>query len=284
MKKICLLFGLSAMFWGSELSAQLFRRPLKKDASFPTTQTPSKVQQKKAETWWYYAVFDNQTAEENVKVADISYNAEGKISEWRVYNMEGKLNYTYVYEYDRAKLQAKRSIKMPSGETVLDFIETFNGQSQLAEKQRFNEQGDLIEITLTEYNSLGQLMKTTRLDANKVPQYEAMYEYIDAPKAILETRTNLLTKEVLNITTTLNADGQPLEETAYKGTGELLHKTAYSYDNQKRLLEKKFYKNGKQVDVLETYLYSTVSNEVTHSTFTEGGKELSEYVIYKYEF
>ncbi len=286
MKNLVLLLCLLGVC-GHDAMAQLFKRKPDKLLVESTTGSAAAsptVKRKKAESWWYYGIFDNQTHDENVKVADLEYTPEGKLEKWQVYDLEGNLDYTYLYEYDPSLNQMKRWMQEQNKNAVLDFVETYSGLGQVIETKRFGDKNVVLELTRTEYNALGQLMKTTRLDGAQQKLYEVVYEYFESPKSRVETHTNYQTKEEMTVATAFNDKNQVTEETWYKSTGELIRKTEYAYDSQNRLVEKKFYRNGKQVDVVETYAYGSLNDEVTHSTYVGGGKELAEYVVYKYEF
>lgn len=248
---------------------------------------PPLPKEKKSESWWYYAIFDNQVAEENVKIAALDYH-KGKLEKWSVFDKDGNLDYAYLYDNDLSNNQIKRFLEKANQKANLDYIETFNKLQQLTERSIYNSQGEIIEKKVWEYNALGQKIseKTYQVSDKKELQlnYEIQYEIITDLNAIIESHHNYSTYLKHQIAIQYNALNLPVEEAYYQATGELIQKIVYNYDQQNRLIEKLIYPNGVHMQIKETYVYSALNNEVIHATYTNGGQELAEYIVYRYDY
>lgn len=252
-----------------------------------TAELPFTKKEKKAESWWYYAIFDNQVAEENVQIADLQYH-NGKLEKWSVFDKDGKLNYTYLYDHDLSNNQIKRFIENDSQKARLDYIETFNRLQQLTQREVYNSLGQVIEKKIWQYNGLGQKIseKTLQLSDKKELElnYEIQYEIITDLNSVIESHNNHSNYMKHQIAIQYNTDNLPIEECYYQSTGELIQKIIYVYDQQSRLIEKLIYPNGVNMQIKETYVYSALNNEVIHATYTNQGQELAEYIVYRYEY
>lgn len=284
MKKILLAASFSLLL--SNFShAQLFKPKADKKQKFatPVAMSAAKPSTKKAEAWFYYSIADNKAEEHNLKIADMRYNLAGELIEWKVFDMSGEIDYIYLYEYQTNPKRIKRFIQYPETEPILDLLETYNDKNQLVKSEYFGADNKLIETNEWEYNAQGNVTLSTKRNDKNVLIYKVRYEYDEKGRARKETHFNLQTDETHDITFSYNQNNLLAQETRYQSTGELDRKILYSYDDKERVLEKKSFR-GKELEVVEKYIYSSISNEVAHSTYTAGGNELSEYVVYKYEF
>jgi hypothetical protein len=289
MKKIACIISCFVFISATTTFAQFKRKTAKTTGTQAIATTVALKKEKKAESWWHYAIFDNNVSEENVKIASINYNNEGKVEEWAVFDQKGELAYTYLYGQDPSSNKIQRYIRYKDHKTpVLDYAETYNKLQQLAQRDSYDPKGNIIETKTWEYNAFGQPIRQIDKKLNHQnklsPAYEISYEYITNINSCLETHINHETKQTHQIAITYNENRQPTEEAHYLPSGELVRKTHYYYDDQNRLSEKRFYPNGKTMEVRETYAYSSLNNDVIHATYTRQGEQLAEYIVYKYEY
>ena len=285
MKKIWLALGLYLCLPYSA-EAQLFKPKNTKKAKYANTVTAlstAKPSVKKSETWFYYSIAENKAEEQHLKIADMRYNVAGELIEWKVFDMAGELDYIYLYEYEPNPKRVKRFIQYPEAVPILDLLETYNANNQLCKTEYFGQNGKLIESNEWEYNTLGKLALCSKRNEKNALIYKIRYEYDEKGRSRKETHFNLQTAETHDVVFSYDQNNLLAQETRYQSTGELERKILYNYDDRHRILEKKVFV-GKELQVLEKYIYSSINDEVAHSTYTAGGKELSEYVVYKYEF
>ncbi len=284
MKKILLAASLS-LFLVNIAEAQLFKPKVDKKQKFATqvALSANKPSVKKTESWFYYSIADNKAEDHHLKVADMRYNSAGELIEWKVFDMSGELDYIYLYEYQSNPKRIQRFIQYAEAEPILDLLETYNDKNQLVKSEYFGTHNKLIETNEWEYNAQGNVALSTKRNEKNTLVYKVRYEYDEKGRARKETHFNLQTNETHDITFAYNHNNLLMQESRYQITGELERKILYVYDDKQRVLEKKSFR-GKELEVVEKYIYSSISNEVAHSTYTAGGNELSEYVVYKYEF
>ena len=282
MKRL-ILFVLLLIYIVSPIWAQKNKNKNQSIAISNTIQS----KEKKAETWWYYAIFDNQVAEENVKIAALDYH-QGKVEKWSVFNKDGNLDYTYLYDYDPSSNQVKRFIEDKEQKARLDYIEYFDKLQQLTQREVYNSLGEIIEKKIFQYNALGQkiLEQTYQISDKKTLElnYEIQYEQLTEIKSVIETHINHSTFLKHQVAIQYNALDLPIEEAYYQATGELIQKVVHIYDQQNRLIEKLIYPNGVQMQIKETFVYGALDNEVIHATYINQGQELAEYIVYRYEY
>lgn len=281
MRKLILLACLTAL---PIISSQAqFRK--KTNPKTPAT-TVANTQEKIAESWWYYAIFDNHVAEENVKIADLDYR-NGKIEQWEVFDQKGDLDYTYLFDQDPSSNQIKRYIRNKNNEITLDYTETYNNLQQLVQRDIYDEQKQITTTKTWEYNALGQVVRQIDIqiiNGKLSPNYEITYEHNTDINSCLETHINHRSQQAHQIAITYNDDKKPTEEAHYKTSGELVRKTTYYYDDQNRLIEKRFYPDGQSIEVRETYAYNALNNEIIQATYIAQGEQLAEYIVKKFEF
>lgn len=281
MRKLILLACLTALPIISS-KAQFRRKTNPKTPAITVANTQEKI----AESWWCYAIFDNHVAEENVKIADLDYR-NGKIEQWEVFDQKGDLDYTYLFDQDPSSNQIKRYIRNKDNEITLDYTETYNNLQQLVQRDIYNEQKQITTTKTWQYNALGQVARQVDIqiiNGKLSPNYEIIYEHNTDINSCLETHINLKSQQTHQIAITYNDDKKPTEEAHYKTTGELVRKTTYYYDEQNRLIEKRFYPDGQSIEVRETYAYNALNNEVIQATYIAQGEQLAEYIVKKFEF
>ncbi len=260
----------------------------RKNNALATATTVALKKEKKAETWHKYAVFDGQLAEEYVQIAAIDYNDKGKKDRWKVYNESGTLKYTYLYDHDVSKNQIRCFIETEDKQTQLEYVETYNRLQQLVEREDFidgNKQP--ISRKTWEYNALGKVInhQSHQIRGQKMQlAYEISYEYQEESNTCIETHTNHLSNTGHQVVIAYNDDGLPAEETSYQLTGEMLRKTTFYYDALGRISEQRIYPNGHEMEVREVFSYGALGDEQARATYTRGGEQLQEYIVYKYEF
>jgi len=289
MKKIICatsLFVFTLFLGTADLRAQFSKR--KNNAHIVTASTVALKKEKKAETWVKYAVFDGQLAEEHVQIASIDYNNDGKKDRWQVFNDAGELKYTYLYDHDVSKNQIRCFIENKDKQTQLEFVETYNRLQQLVEREEYVDGGKQAICRKTwEYNALGKVVlhQTYQLRGQKMQlAYETQYDYQDDSNTCIETHANHLSQTGHQVVIAYNENGQPVEETTYMLTGELVRKTTFYYDEMQRLSEQRIYSDGRTLDVREVYSYGAFGDEQTRATYTQNGEQLQEYIVYKYQF
>jgi V8-like Glu-specific endopeptidase len=284
MKKI-IIFACLAALPIINANAQFKRKSNHKNNN--TAQTVALPQEKIAESWWCYAIFDNHVAEENVKIADLDYR-NGKIEQWEVFDQKGELDYTFLFDQDPSSNQIKRYIRAKDNKITLDYTETYNSLQQLVQRDIYDDDKKQIVATKTwEYNALGQIVRQIDIqiiNGKLSPSYEITYEHNTDINSCLETHINHRSQQSHQIAITYNEYQKPTEEAHYKTTGELVGKTTYYYDEQNRLIEKRFYPDGNNIEVRETYAYNALNNEVIQATYIAQGEQLAEYIVKKFEF
>jgi hypothetical protein len=265
--------------------AQLFKSKTDKQTKFatPVTLSTTKIPIKKAESWFYYSIANNQAETHHLKIADMRYNTAGELVEWKVFDMNGDLDYIYLYEYENNPKKIKRFIQHQEAEPILDFSESYNSKNQLIKSEYFGQNGKLIETNEWEFDKNDRICASTKRNDKNVLIYKIKYEQDQQGRSRKETHFNLQTDESYDLAFTYDNNNLLIQENRYFSTGELDKKNIFSYDEKQRVVEKKVYK-GKEIEVVEKYIYSSINNEVAHATYTDGGKELAEYMVYKYEF
>ncbi|MCP4443015.1 MAG: hypothetical protein GY810_29265 [Aureispira sp.] len=261
----CLLLSSSAI-WGQ-------KKPKRKKSKDPIV---------KVETRWDYKIVDQTPAEQGNKSTEIHYNEEGKKDKWLAYTLNGQLKYQYGYTHSEGEI--KRFWKTADGQLITDYTEEHDEFGNVTKLIRYKPTGDQLDIIMYEYDMQGRKSDELYYDDQNQKVYEIIYRYNDFQHTMTETHVDHLNNEEYLSAIELNEANLPVTLTRYNKSGPLVNKTTFKRDEQGRLIEKMTYKNGKTLDIKETYEYSESGDKKTCSIYVSGGKELVEYVVYTYEY
>lgn len=236
----------------------------------------------KVETRWNYQIINQTPTEQGKKSAEVYYNTEGKKDKWLAYSPNGELKYQYGYTYTEDKI--KRFWKTDDGQLITDYLEEHDEFGNITKLIRYKPTGEQLDIIMYEYDMQSRKTDELYYDDQNQKVYEIIYRYNDFQHTMTETHIDHLNNEEYLSAIELNEQNQPISLTRYSKSGPLMNKTIFTRDDQGRLIEKLVYKNGKTLDVKETYEYSDTGDKKTCSVYVSGGKELVEHVVYTYEY
>lgn len=239
----------------------------------------SKTEVLKTETCWSYEIENNVLATSGSISRQIEYNDQGKKTKEISYKKNGAIAYEYFFQYR----PNSREIywKLLDGTKVKSETEVYNEDGQLLERIRYDTDGKIRDKIKVVYEN-GKKNEETYFNKSNEITYRINYFYNKEQQTIRESYTNYKGEAKTNGAIDLDSNGLTKSYEEYELSGPLIRSIKYERDAEGRILVKSIFAADKSLELKEVYEYT--ENERHYSVYINGGTELIEHVIYKYNY
>jgi len=233
----------------------------------------------KTETCWSYTIENNTPTTSGSVSRQVEYDDQGKKTKITTYKEDGLIAYEYFFDYS---MNIRETYwKLSDGTKVKSEIEVYNDDGKLLERIRYSTDGKLQDKIKVAYEK-GQKSQEIYFNKSNEIIFAIDYSYNKEQKTIRELYTDYVDDENTIGAIDLDANALPKAYTEYKTSGPLVRSIVYERDEGGRVLVKETYAADNSLQLKEVYEYT--ENEKHYSVYVNGGTELTEHVIYKYNY
>lgn len=162
------------------------------------------------------------------KLATISYNPEGFMTETDIYNSKGQVEYVYNYDY-KNNLRIKTTRYTQGGKVDKYYTYTYNKFNNKIKSDRYNLSRDMDKYYTYEYDDSGNLISERWYDKSGKEEYSVEYEYDD--------------------------NGRKTTAKSYNEDDDLIYKYQFKYDSKGNIIEEEKYdSDGDKIGIIQ-YVY-----------------------------
>lgn len=246
----------------------------------------------KKQLHWNYTVEANQAGDQKHLSLVTEFNTEGKRTQTTVYNNKEQIIQRYAYEQEQQ--QEIGYWELTDGTKVKREANTYNSDGSLSSKQRYEANGNLIDHLEFEYDETGLLKTEIAKTATGTLLYKIDKRY--KGQFATEAYQNFQNQESMKGVTTFNANGQAQKYEQYlsTGTGALVKRINYTYNETQQLSKKVievFDKNSpnstqQQPKRIQTEIYTYKDDQITTKIYQgkDEGRKLIEYTVLEYVY
>lgn len=238
----------------------------------------------KLEIEWSYPISNYMPAAKGSKRAERDIDPQGRYLRYRLYAPNGALQASYAYEYE-GRLR-KCFLEKTEGR-FLEYIEHLNDKNRVQRRFRFRHDGTLLDSTVYEYNpkDLNTLLAERLYDAQGTLLYQTQWFYDDVRPVCVEHQRDMRSGVEYETNITLDVNTRlPLLRRRHDQTGSLMDKTEMLRDAQGNLLEKRYYRDGRALDMREVYEFNSAKNQYIWTVYAKGGAQMVEYTVIEYKY
>ncbi|MFT5647616.1 MAG: hypothetical protein ACI976_002308 [Aureispira sp.] len=239
----------------------------------------SRTEVLKMETCWSYNIENNVPATSGSVSRQIEYNDQGKKTKETSYKKNGVIAYEYFFQYS---LNTRETYwKLLDRTKVKSETEIYNQGGQLLERIRYGTDGKIRDKITVVYEN-GEKKEETYFNKLNEITYRINYSYNKEQQTIRESYTSYKGEAKTNGAIDLDSNGLTKSYEEYELSGPLIRSIKYERDEEGRILVKSIFAADKTLELKEVYEYT--ENERHYSVYINGGTELIEHVIYKYNY